>query len=380
MIESVISQTYDDWQLCIAFSGDDDLGVRLCLKEFADREPRIRLKPILVNEGISGNSNQALTLATGDFLALLDHDDTLAPFALFEVVQLLNQDRSANFIYSDKDQILEDGRRSRPLFKPRWSPDLMLNANYLTHLCVMRTEHVREIGGWRAETDGAQDWDLFLRIIRRYGNVRHIPKVLYHWRQIKTSVALSGLQAKPYAAKGQERAVQDHCDEIGLRGAIARHENHTLRIQWPARAPGEKVSLILLSVAPTAETLEWVESVVQMTDHAAVEILVPLGSDAPAGAGFQLVRTPQNATLRDLIDAAVRVASGSTLVFLGEPVVPCHPDWLNELVGPLQLAEVGVVGARLVDPRTGFLRHGGLVVTGDGRIEYIHAGYREHVF
>ena len=205
-IDSVIAQTYDNWEVCITVPSADNPEAGHYLQLEASREPRIRVKIIEKNEGISENSNIALSLATGEYLALLDHDDTLAPFALFEVAQLLNQDRSVDFIYSDKDLITEDGKdRFQPLFKPKWSPELMLNANYLTHLCVMRTRNVRDVGGWRKETDGAQDWDLFLRLIRRFGNVRHIPKTLYHWRQISTSVAQGGLQAKPFALRPNKR-------------------------------------------------------------------------------------------------------------------------------------------------------------------------------
>ena len=157
------------------------------------------------NLGISGNSNRALALASGDFVGLLDHDDTLTPFALYEAVKVINEKPDVDFIYSDKDLLNERGERVLPLFKPRWSPDPMLSANYVTHFCVMRTEHLRAIGGWRVETDGAQDWDLFLRVIERSRRIEFIDKVLYHWRMIETSVAFGGLLAKPYAARASWR-------------------------------------------------------------------------------------------------------------------------------------------------------------------------------
>jgi glycosyltransferase involved in cell wall biosynthesis len=378
-IDSVIAQTYDNWELCIAVGGDENHEIGIYLEQAAARDPRIHIKALAFNEGISGNSNQALSLATGEYLALLDHDDTLAPFALFEVVQLLNQDRTVNFIYSDKDQITADGkRRLLPLFKPKWSPEVMLNANYLTHLCVMRTDHVREIGGWRKETDGAQDWDLFLRLIDRFGSVQHLPKVLYHWRQIGTSVASVGLQAKPYAAQAQVYCVKAHLEAIGLKDADVYHAEEGLRIAWPVQS-GDRVSILYLSLTPSSETLTRATKLAEQTKHPNFEILVPLAGEASQAGPVRCVTAPANASLLDRIELAVRSASGQTLVFFDECVTPTGSDWLTEMAGPLQLPEIGIVGARLLDPHTRVLRHCGVVFTADGRLEHIYAGQPEHV-
>jgi O-antigen biosynthesis protein len=377
-VDSVIAQTYDNWELCITVPSADNPDASRYLQFEASRDPRIRVKIIEKNEGISENSNLALSLATGEFLALLDHDDTLAPFALFEVTQLLNQDHAVDFIYSDKDLITEDGKdRFQPLFKPKWSPELMLNANYLTHLCVMRTQNVRDVGGWRKETDGAQDWDLFLRLMRRFGKVRHIPKVLYHWRQISTSVAQGGLQAKPYADQAQVRAVQDHCEALGLHVEVVRHETGDLRILWPA---GEgRVSIVYVSGRSDERTLQRAKDLSSSTTYANYEILLPYGESNSFGR-LRCIGVSQQANLRERIDAAVREASGQTLVFIDECVTPTGSEWLGELVGPLRLDGVGLVGARLLDARTHMLRHCGIVFTEDGCSENIYAGQPEHVY
>ena len=379
MVESVIAQTYENWELCVAMACPDDLECLGYLEGVSRSDSRIRLIKLERNEGISGNSNRALALASGEFIALLDHDDRLARFALFEVVQLLNQDRAANFIYSDKDQLTEaGGDRIQPLFKPQWSPDLMLNANYLTHLSVMRTAHVRAVGGWRKETDGAQDWDIFLRVIQSYGKVRHIPKVLYHWRQIATSVAAGGLQAKPYAAAGQIRAVSDHLAAMGLHGFGLRHEQGNLRVEWPV-PDGQLVSIIFLAAIGDQSTLDRATQIAGQTDHPAFEIVVPVASGQGQGA-VRAVRTHEHADLRERIDAAVKSARGTVLVFLDEAATPADREWLKEITGPLQLPGVGLVGARLNDSRTGAIRHCGVVFTPDGRCEYVHAGYPDHVY
>jgi cellulose synthase/poly-beta-1,6-N-acetylglucosamine synthase-like glycosyltransferase/glycosyltransferase involved in cell wall biosynthesis/2-polyprenyl-3-methyl-5-hydroxy-6-metoxy-1,4-benzoquinol methylase len=376
-IDSVMAQTYERWELCLVVADNEE--ARVYLEELPKRDPRIRFKALAVNEGISGNSNQALTLASGEYLALLDHDDTLAPFALFEVVQVLNQDPTVNFIYSDKDQITEDGkRRLPPLFKPQWSPDVMLNANYPTHLCVMRTEQVRRIGGWRTETDGAQDWDLFLRLTHRFGNVRHIPKVLYHWRQLSTSVASGGLQVKPYAAAGQVRAVKTYCEAIGLSSAGVYHQQVDPRIDWPVD-PDEKVSIIYLAAKTGEESVARAAELAQKTEHPNFEIIVPIAGDERQEGQVRYIRVAEAADLRMKIEAAVKASSGPLLVFVDDRLTPAAADWLKEMTGPLRIEMVGVVGARLIDQYTHDLRHCGLIFTADGRVEYIYAKHPEHV-
>lgn len=353
MVESVVEQTYRNWELCITMAYPEDRENTAYLQDMASREPRIRLRILAQNEGISGNSNRALELVTGEFTVLLDHDDLLAPPALFEVASLLNQDPGADFIYSDKDLVNEDGtERLQPLFKPRWSPDMMLNANYLTHVCAMRTALIREVGGWRTETDGAQDWDLFLRVIRcATGSIRHIPKVLYHWRQIATSVASGGLRAKPYAAAGQMRTVSDHLAALGVEGATLRHENSNLRVVWPVPAD-LLVSVIYLGADEGATALA------AQTEHPSFEVVV----------------------VNESLEAAVQAARGSVLVFVDEAVRPVESSWLRELTGPLQVPGVAMVGAKINDARTGAIRHAGIVFLPDGRFEYFCAGYPDHVF
>jgi glycosyltransferase involved in cell wall biosynthesis len=247
MVESVLAQTYEKWELCIVHGYLDDQVGRDYLLSVAARDSRVKVDLLEANYGIAGNSNAALNLVTGDFIGLLDHDDTLAPFALFEMANAINEQPDATFLYSDKDCISEDGQhRLRPLFKPSWSPDIMLSVNYLTHFCVFRMDHLRALGGWRAETDGAQDWDIFLRLIDLAPRVVFVPGIHYHWRLIATSVAAGGLEAKPYAAKGQLRAVNDHLDRRGLPSRAVMDRSGNLRMVW-AGTQGSLVSVILLS-------------------------------------------------------------------------------------------------------------------------------------
>jgi O-antigen biosynthesis protein len=380
LIRSVSAQTYDNWELCMTAVAAENPEGCAYLKKAAAEDARIRLRVLDENEGISGNSNRALALATGEFLALLDHDDTLALFALFEIVQDLNRDRSIRFFYSDKDQITADGSiRSSPLFKPEWSPEIMLNANYLTHLCVMRTEDVREVGGWRSETDGAQDWDLFLRLVRLHGGVRHIPKVLYHWRQLSTSVASGGLQSKPYAVAGQIRAVTDYCGSLNVEVSITHSENTGLHIQWPID-PEARVSIVFLSNAPFRDAMTSAIALKRQTRHPNFEILLPSAAADDASEDIRCVPVRSGATLIDRVHAAVAAATGNTIVFIDQCVTPAAPEWLQELTGPLLMPNVGITGARIVNAKTALLKHCGLLFGSDGSLQQVLTGKPEHVY
>lgn len=228
LIESVLDQTYPYFELCLGNFGRSDMVKRL-LDEYAERDPRVKVYGFKENLGISGNSDLLLERATGEFVALLDHDDTLSPDALYENAKLLDQG-DYDFIYSDKDMIDEQGNRYEPLFKADFSPETMLNANYFTHLNVMRTSVVRGVGGWDSKADGAQDWDLFLKIMNATDKFAHIPKVFYHWRVIETSTAHS-IDTKPYALAGQRYAVQKYLDAKGIK-AKPYHKQTELLLDW----------------------------------------------------------------------------------------------------------------------------------------------------
>jgi cellulose synthase/poly-beta-1,6-N-acetylglucosamine synthase-like glycosyltransferase len=180
-LESLAAQTFRNWEACLACAAPDDLDNRRLLEEWAARDPRFRVAFLDSNGGISANSNAALSMAQGDFVALLDHDDELAPFALTRMAEAIAADPEADFLYSDKDSIDEDSTlRQNALFKPEWSPEILFSVNYLTHFNLMRRSIVDEIGGFRSETDGAQDWDIFLRACSRSRHVVRVPGVHYH--------------------------------------------------------------------------------------------------------------------------------------------------------------------------------------------------------
>ena len=384
MVESVRTQTYAKWELCIAHGDPEDRPARAWLRTLAQDDRRIKLELLEENLGISTNSNRALALATGEFVGLLDHDDTLAPFALYEVAKVVNEKPDVDFLYSDKDCLNSDGERISPLFKPRWSPDLMLSANYLTHFCVMRTTHLRAIGGWRKETDGAQDWDLFFRIIERSRRIEFIDKVLYHWGIVATSVASGGVQAKPYALRSQLQTIAERLTRIGGKGKPTLQSNGAMRVRWELPA-SVAVSIVLVSDDPLERMLERARNLRQSLAHPSVEVVVATAfeADRAAGkreAGVVLVATPPGAGLAEKLNLAVAASKGWGIVFLDDCVDVGSGDWLPELIGPLQLDGVAMVGPQLMNPETNAVRHAGIVFNRDGDLSYIFAGESEHAY
>ena len=219
MLDSVWAQSYPHWELCIADGGSTEPHLAAILHA-ASSDLRIKVSFLGANRGIAGNTNAALALAGGEFIALLDHDDTLAPFALFEIAKALNDQPDVDVLYSDEDKIDSAGRiRSFPHFKPDWSPDALRSHNYICHLLVLRRALVGELGGLREGFDGAQDHDLALRATEKARRIVHIPSVLYHWRAHAASTA-QGRDAKDYAAAAGARAVAEHLSRIGRPGEV----------------------------------------------------------------------------------------------------------------------------------------------------------------
>ncbi len=235
-LASLERQTYTNWQACIVWSDIDDSAGWSWLQSRTASDQRFKIKLLAENGGISRNSNAAFELVDGEYIALLDHDDTLTPWAFFEIIKRLQTSPELDFIYSDKDSITADGMiRLNALFKPEWSQEMLHSVNYLTHLNVIRTSLVREIGGWRPETDGAQDWDLFFRITERTQNIARLPSILYHWRILPTSTATS-LAAKPYAALSQLKSQQDYFMRRGLAASVIPSPEGMFKVCWPVHA------------------------------------------------------------------------------------------------------------------------------------------------
>lgn len=241
LIDSVLCQTYGNFELLMYNFGTKP-EVEAVLDEYVSKDKRVRTRHHLTNKGIGENSNLCLKDTNGEYIALLDHDDSLMPNALFECVKAINE-TDADFLYSDKDKITEDGQRFDAFFKPDWSPEMALGGNYMTHFSLMRTNLVKDLGGWDSSTDGAQDWDLFLRIIDKSNKpIIHIPKILYHWRTVEGSTA-NGISSKPYAMAAQVKAVSKHLAQRGIDCKPFHDPEGQMYIEWP-QARGRYLFLV----------------------------------------------------------------------------------------------------------------------------------------
>jgi glycosyltransferase involved in cell wall biosynthesis len=218
-VNSVIVQTYGDWELCAVDDASSFQEIRAVLKAFARRDSRIRVAILDRNMGIAMASNRALQMATGEYIAFLDDDDELHPSCLEEVAELISHDPGVDIIYTDEDKLDLQGNRSGAVIKPDWSPDLFLTYNYLCHLVVCRRSLVEGIGRFRAGFDGSQDYDLLLRLTEITDRIAHIPKVLYHWRAIPGSAA-SRVDAKSYAFERSKKALRDALSRRGVDAMV----------------------------------------------------------------------------------------------------------------------------------------------------------------
>ena len=390
MLDSVLAQTYPHWELCLADASADP-EIRQLLAEYIERDKRIKLSLLAENAGIVGNSNAALNLAEGDFIGLLDHDDTLSPNALYEVVLALNVKSHLDFLYSDHDLLSEDGsQRHSPLFKPDWSPAIMLSANYLTHLTVIRRSIVTTLGGFQPATEGAQDWDLFWRVLEQLApdHIQHIPKVLYHWRESAGSTA-SDIYRKPLAPLNGLHVIEEHLRRVGISQPRAYYDPAgPIRVSWPLKE-FPLVSIII----PTKDKPELIQacvrSVLQKTSYSNFElIVVDTGSTDPAVAEFyeqmatqsrvKLLRYELPFNYSAVNNWAVAYCTGEVLVFLNNDTEVIAPDWLDEIVRWTQLPEIGLVGAKLLK-RDDTIQHAGVVVGMGGLAGHIFAGLPEGV-
>lgn len=384
-IESVRKQLYPHWELCIADDASNLPHIRPLLEAYAREDARIRVVLRAENGHISAASNSALELATGEFIALLDHDDELAEHALYMVITALEGDPRLDLIYSDEDKIDHSGRRFQPYFKPDWNPDLLLSQNCISHLGVYRTALVRQVGGFRVGFEGCQDWDLALRISEATDpkRIRHIPHVLYHWRVVRGSTS-AGHEAKSYVADAARRAVAEHLVRSEAGGEALSAWGAYVRVRRPLPQPAPKVSIII----PTRNGLRLirrcVESVFVQTAYPDFELLiVDNQSDDPATLDYldELRRRPQVRVLRydapfnfaAITNFAVKQAEGQLLCLLNNDTEAISPDWLAELTSHAVRPEVGAVGAMLYYPND-TIQHAGVIVGLGGIAGHWHVG------
>jgi GT2 family glycosyltransferase len=382
MLQSVLAQTYSDWELCLADASTEP-HVRALLNRCTERDPRVRVQFLGENRGIAGNSNAALELATGEYVGFLDHDDTLAPFALHEIVAAVNAHPNADFLYSDEDKLDRTGERVEPNFKPDWSPETLRSRNYVCHLTVLKRSLAEEVGGFRAGFDGAQDYDLVLRASERARRIVHVPHVLYHWRMHEQSTA-ANKGSKTYAYENGRKALADHLHRLGIDASA--HDGPVLgtyHVVYHLRTQ-PLVSVVIPNRDHPELLARCVESLAK-SSYANYELLVvENGSTRPETLAYyrELEKQPHARVLEwgkpfnyaAANNFAAARAKGELLLFLNNDIEAINPDWLEALVKLAVQPGVGAVGAKLYYADD-TIQHAGIVVGMGGVAGHAHLSY-----
>lgn len=365
-IESVLHQAYDHWELLLIDDGSSLAETVALLGTIEQRDPRIVLVRRESTGGISAASNSGLERARGEWVSLLDHDDLLEPDALFEVVSYLQENRETDLIFSDEDKITEEGLAA-PQLKPDWSPDFLLSYNYLCHFTSVRREIVEKAGRFRSEFDGAQDYDLFLRISELTTRIHHLPRILYHWRRSDTSTS-DNIRRKPQALEAGRRAVENHLERRGERGHVTV-DWHT-HAYWVKRELREtrRISIIIATRDRIDLLSRCINSITSKTSYPNYEITV-VDNESKSEEAREYFRNFEHRLLQftgpfnfsALNNFAVEQTTGPWILFLNNDVEVIESEWLTVMAEHVQRPEVGAVGARLLYPND-TVQHAGVVL------------------
>jgi glycosyltransferase involved in cell wall biosynthesis len=373
--DSVLAQSYDNWQLCVADDCSTDSRVREIIERYAAKDKRVKYVFREKNGHICEASNSALELAEGQYIALLDHDDYLWPNALYKNVELINEHPDAKFIYSDEDKLSESGRKHEdPFFKPDWSPEFLRSVNYITHFSVLERKLVEKVGGFRLGYEGAQDWDLFLRASRELATVYHIPMVIYSWRKSETSTAKSH-SAKDYAFVNQEKALKD---DIKARGLQAKLSWQVPFLTWRVDYQVKDDPLVSI-VIPTKDQYGYIKrclsSIQSRTAYQNFEVVVvDTGSTDEKvwalyetykglGQGLRVVKwNKQPFNFASACDFGAEKAKGDYLLFLNNDTEVISKTWMGDMLGYAQQKDIGAVGCKLFYPVDRKIQHAGIIL------------------
>ena len=367
-IASVKRQAYPHWELCLVDDASPSPHVARVLEEEARQDTRIHFQRRPSNGGIVAASNDALAMARGEYVALLDHDDELAPEALLEVARRVIADPGLDLVYSDEDKLSPRGHRISAFFKPDWSPELLRSTNYVSHLGTYRRRLVEELGGFRTGFEGSQDYDLVLRFTERTDRIAHVPAVLYRWRQIRGSAARSR-NAKPYAHEAARRALEESVVRRGERAEVIPLKPGRYRVRY-AIDGNPMVSVIIPTKDHPRLLGACLESIERTCAGRSLEILVvDNGSSSPeallqfeeVARQHRVIHDPSPFNWAALNNRAAREAKGDYLLFLNDDVEALRPGWLDALLEHAQRPGVGAVGARLLYP-SGAIQHAGVVL------------------
>lgn len=371
MIQSVQAQTYGNWELCLADGSDEAHGsVAQVVKEFSDGDPRIRYQKLDANMGISGNTNACIDMARGDFISLFDHDDLLHPAALYETMKAICE-QGADFVYTDETTFHKTPENVyNPHFKPDYAPDTLRANNYICHFTSFKASLLDEVGRFRPECDGSQDFDMVLRLTEKAEKIVHVPKILYYWRSHAKSVA-SGIGAKPYVVAAAKKAVADHLQRVGLKGMVLDSVSPSIYRLWYEIDGDPLVSILIPNYEHKAELKTCLESIYEKTTYKNFEvIIIENNSKSPEifeyyeeirkkWDNLKVVTWDSYFNFSAINNFGARYASGSHLLLLNNDTEVISPDWIQEMLMYSQRSDVGAVGAKLYYPDD-TIQHAGL--------------------
>lgn len=373
MIESVQAQSFPFWELCIANAAPEDETVRRVLEEYSQKDRRIVVQELAENKGISENTNAALGMAKGEFVGLLDHDDLLAPDALYEMAVRLRKDPDIDVFYTDEDKVTTDlAEHFQPHLKPEFNLDLLRSNNYICHFFTVRRSIAAQVGGFRPEFNGAQDYDFIFRCTEAAGKIVRIPRILYHWRVHSASTA-DNPASKMYAYEAGKRAIEENLMRTGTKGEVTLRPDYGFYdVRYPVE--GEPLVSVLIPNKDQKDTLmKCVRSVLKTSTWKNLELLI-IENNSSEKETFDCYRELQkDPRVRVLYypgttfnysainNFGVKEAKGEYLLFLNNDIEAITPDFVERMLGNCQRPEVGIVGAKLYYPDN-TVQHAGIVI------------------
>ena len=372
LVDSVQSQTYRNFQLCLA-DGSDNEKAGAFIKDNYAKDSRICYKALKKNEGISENTNRAIEMATGEFIMFSDHDDTLAPNALFEIVKEINENPGTDAVYTDEDKVTMDGKRYfDPHFKPDFNLDMLRCNNYICHIFVVKREILEKVGMLRKEYDGAQDCDFILRCCEQAKNIRHVPKILYHWRNHPASTA-GNPESKMYAYEAGRAAVQAHYDRLGIQAKVSMTENWG-RYRTELALKGTPLISILIPNKDHREDLErCIASIYSKSTYKNFEMIIIENNSTDEEIfhyyrqlesqyeNLRILEWKKQFNYSGINNYAAEAAKGDYLLLLNNDIEVITENWIEEMLSYCQREDVGIVGAKLLYPNDK-IQHAGVII------------------
>ena len=389
LVNCLINQTYTNWELCLADGSESKNDI---LQPIIEKDERIKYVFLNENKGIAGNTNECIKMATGDYIALFDHDDLLPIFSLYEIVKTINENPNVEFIYTDEDKITVDGKRFGPHFKPDFSLDFLTSNNYICHFSIFRKDLMDKLEGERSKYDGAQDFDIIIRMAEIVDprNIIHIPKILYHWRAHPNSTAQSDTDSKPYAFEAGIKVIEDHLERIGLTATVEHGESlGTYRVKYKVK--GEpKVSIIIPNKDGKKYLKQCIDSLLKETTYKNYEVII-VENNSEKEETFEyykeiekndkitVLKHPEKGfNYSRIINYGVRNCTGEYVIQLNSDIKILTKDWIEDMLGFAQREDVGAVGVRLYYPDN-TIQHAGIIVGMDGVAGHLFRGLPRYV-